>query len=301
MSDPLAIIKDIFNKARNNNEIKILYSISAKKYFDHNVELWIYWLNKLNLRNILIVYDINQIKKTDICIIIGHPYKYVDCDNYIMIQTENFVTMCNDENSYSLECKTNTINMCENAKCILDYSNKNIELLKKITKNQNYIQFPIMLSWNLRYMNDVVPYPYENRDIDIIVATNTYRRCVLVQQLNNRGLRCVSIFRDKLFRNIGRAKIFLNFHAYHEKSALEIHRLCDVVNMPTVIISEKSEDDELEKLFPEMTFINTNEIVEICEKICRNRDIWKQYMINQINNWNKSIDNLIENSHKIFE
>ena len=267
------------------NGIKIVYQFPT--YFMQNIEVWCHWFREFGINNISMTSDINSVRETDLCVIISHGFEYCKVNKYIAIQTENFTTVTHDPKSYIFAIKMfRWKDILKKATVIWDYSLSNISLLKKAGYN-NVVHIPIMYSDNNKLFKNcaILMTEFINRQYDIILAANTPRRLKMTNDLKNNKFKCMNLWRTQLPFFISKTKIFLNLHAYNAVSALEIHRLLDLRNIPVVIVSEKSSDGELEKILDRIVYVEYNDIVVTCEKIIQDENLWKKHLDEQGEMW----------------
>lgn len=282
---------------KNQNGVKILYGLN--QYFAHNVALWKVWLEKLYIK-VMLTTDFNDIHENDLCICISHLFKKCPAKIYVAIQTENLVTMTVKDNCYNSIDRENLLNMLKNAFVTWDYSNANVQCLEKMGIT-DVLCLPIMASDNSDLWNPVINKitniydNFWNRKIDGIMANNTPRRTKLLNDLKLMGLSSIEVWRTSLPTIISSCKVFINVHAHHSISALEIHRLFDLRNMPIVIISEKSLDDEYEKELDKILFVSYDDLVPLCHKICNDENLWKKLLLEQKSMWEKFSNDRLHN------
>jgi len=281
--------KEFIEKAKTQG-LKILYNTPV--YFGHNINLWCKWFNKLEITNITITTKIQEINENDLCLMIAFmgicPAKH-----YISIQTENLISL--GDNAY-----ISSIENMRNAVATWDYSTTNIDFLIKRYNIQNIIPIPIMFSDNTLLFTDPNVFNnlnnFSNRNFDIIVPLLTPRRINLANVLVNLQLKCSCIWRTDFASLLQNYKVFLNLHAYNSESALEIHRLFDMRNIPIVIISEISNDIDHQTMLDKIIYAKIEDIPALCYKICSDDVLWNKIMIDQQEMWKKFPDDILNDA-----
>jgi hypothetical protein len=260
--------------------IKILYD--APEFFLHNIDMWVCWLNKCGVDNVIVTPNRTDIHEGDLCILIAHLFQ-TGCNtkNYIAVQTESLVTK-----KLRWGCLTDAV-------AVWDYSIANCDYLIDQQKLTNVVCLPVMCYNNTAFYKKLKT--DVTKDIDIIMPVNTTRRSELLIKFTNANIKCLSVWRSNMAGNVCRAKIFLNLHAHTTFSALEIHRLFEVRNIPIVIVSEKSDDVEFEKQLDKIIYANYDQLFDVCSIICKDPNLWQSCLEQQKEMWSKFPDDKIDN------
>ena len=300
--------------SNNNDNRSILFLKLAKKYgikivydytmymFNHNVDLWCLWFKRLGINTDIVSFG--DVKNDDPCMLIAHYY--ISCPNKccLVIQTENFVTITHNKCGYTNINTTAALKTMNEAYVVWDYSSANIAILREKYTIKNIFRVPVMFSDNSTLFKDINlndPQYYINEDwlqidtsrpIDVIISAHTPRRYKIACDLADKKLKWQSINRSEIPTIILKCKVFLNLHAYDEISALELHRLLDIRNVPIVIVSEASADIDSQEQLNGIPFVKYDELVDICYRLCTDKDLWMKYLDKQMNMW-KNI-NVIE-------
>lgn len=153
---------------------------------------------------------------------------------------------------------------------VWDYSPQNIAALEKYDVRNarlcrvGYVQ-------QLDYISDLSE---EEKDIDVLFyGTLNERRSAVIMLLEEEGLRVESSFgvyglrRDRL---ISRSKIVINIH-YYESKVMEIVRLSFLMANKRFIVSEKGNDESMERSFEGgIVFVDYDSMVETCCRYVNN-------------------------------
>jgi hypothetical protein len=151
----------------------------------------------------------------------------------------------------SVYLNENIISLVKKSRCTFDYSEVNLLYYPEQCKEKVIHLLPPVLEWDA-VANEMDPYAlYKKIDI-LFCGRNTDQRTNICQALRMEGynvLHVTNVFGKELTNLIKKSKIFLNLH--HDQSAsLETCRLNEVVMSPDInIISEKSDQPELEKMY----------------------------------------------------
>ncbi|AYV78299.1 MAG: putative glycosyltransferase [Edafosvirus sp.] len=287
------ILSKTFLAQAKTKGIKIL--CGHLMYFMHNVDLWCQWFIRLGIQPITVTDDISTINEDDLCVVIAQVFDKCPAKHYIAIQTENFTTIGQYPESYNTTVdKNKCLNVLQNAYVVWDYSISNIEYLMTNHQINKIVPIGVMFSDNTSLFKTIyLSNNFENRNIDIIVSTNTPRRVEFTKLLQEKQLKCGSVWRTALPSVIHTCKIFLNIHAYGEISALEIHRLFDLRNCQIVIVSEQSADVDYQNTFNKIPFLKLEDIPDFCHKLCNDKELWNKYLEDQLNMWKRITNDVI--------
>jgi len=183
---------------------------------------------------------------------------------YIVYQLEQLTA---EEFSFDKRIKF----ILNNAISIWDYSNKNIEFLKKNKIPAYYI--PIGYHKELEIIKKV---PETDKDIDILFygSIGERRKEILDKLSENYNVKALfGVYGSKRDEFIGRAKIVLNIHHYSSQM-LETVRLSYLLNNRVFIISENSSENPYSEL--DIEFSSYDEIIPRCSYFLKNDRIREQ-------------------------
>lgn len=272
--------------------IKILYG--ASEYFLHNTDLWSRWLARLGVTTHAITMNAHDVGPDDMCLIVAHLFKECASRDYIAIQTENLTTIYAHPGTYGNIDLTNSLKIMRGAVAVWDYSTSNVHCLKAHDDIHHAVPVPVMFSDNTKLFPTMVENnDFADRRCDVITSINTPRRRNLLRSLKQLRLSSVNMWRTKLPLKVHQCRIFLNSHAFGETSALEIHRLIDLRNVPIVIISEKSEDNEYQETLKEIPFMKFEELAPYCHKVAKDRTLWERLLREQLEMWHRIPDDRV--------
>ncbi|KAJ3310204.1 hypothetical protein HDV04_005221 [Boothiomyces sp. JEL0838] len=154
-------------------------------------------------------------------------------------------------------------NYLKNAQEVWDYSPKNIQFLKEKGIEAKLV----MPNYNVFMADSLIAAPNE-------IRTNTIMFMGLKNDRRNTFLnKAIDTFPGQLLINpprdqMTKSKIGLNIHFYPSGWILETHRIYQFLSHKLLVISEHSEDHELDKMFePMVTFFNTDNFVETVYRV----------------------------------
>lgn len=222
-------------------------------------------------------------------------------NKYIIYQTEQYNQACIP--------KINDI-LLENALCVFDYSENNLNYFNNIIKEKIHILSPLI--------DKKIIYSTTKKDIDILfVGSLNERRKTIINKIreyiekNNLNYKFTNVektFGDDLYRIIKRSKCVINLH-YYQNSLFEVFRIHDMLNYDCKIISEKPEMqeelyliDKYKKIidfFPIIKddFSNIDFLYEVIEKNLKNRsNISEREKYEFIKSINSESENILDNN-----
>lgn len=170
-----------FLEIAKNKKCKVI--VNNYNLFKYNIEMMTNWLNKYDITVEICVYDNNYSFDTyidDICIIFSVSFNFTKpfCDNYIIINTEQFTTINTNIDFYS------------NAMAIWDSMEKSIESMV-LSGLINIFYVPILFCCNnhLVFEKNCL----NDKTTDVIISENTSRRKEFITLLDNYKITHMSI------------------------------------------------------------------------------------------------------------
>jgi len=153
---------------------------------------------------------------------------------------------------------------------VWDYSTRNMEALTELGI-QNARLCRVGYVPELTYIPKL---PETEQDIDILFyGILNIRRTKILEQLENKSLNVASfsdVYGTRRDRLIARAKIVINIHFYESK-VMEIVRLAHLLANKKFVISEKGNDEEMERPFEGgIVFSNYDSLVDNCMTYIKN-------------------------------
>ena len=241
------------------------------------------------------IYSLDITDDKSIYIILGANQMDINIDtfpkNYIVYQLEQSSWT---KNHFS----KNYIDILAKAQEIWDYSLVNIKYLTSLPELSNIkMQYiPLMYQSNVKKSKG-------KKDIDVLFyGSLSDRRLSIINELKEKtNLKIVSranIWGKDLDDLIDRSKVILNLHYYNiEESILEIERISYLCSKGKIVISERSSDAILDKLYQKYIIFSDN-ILETVNNYFSNVKEFNENFFNtktnfNITNYSKS-DNHIE-------
>jgi hypothetical protein len=195
----------------------------------------------------------------------------------------------------------NIISLVKNSKCTFDYSEINLLHYPEECKEKVLHLLPPVIEFSESANESVLV-----KKIDILFCgRKTDQKDNICQALRMEGfnvLHVTEIFGVKLTQLIKKSKIFLNLH-HDQSSCLETCRLNEAVMSPDIhIISEKSGQQELEKIYADRVhFIeriseeNYSELIEKVKELLNGKEI-EVFNINKLNELNTKNKIILKNT-----
>ena len=204
----------------------------------------------------------------------------------------------------------NIISLVKKSRCTFEYSEVNLLYYPEECKEKVVQLLPPVVEWNAdaNVSETDISTSISVKKIDVLFCgRNTDQRINICQSLRLEGYNVVhvtDIFGKELTELIKKAKIFLNLH-HDQSSSLETCRLNEAVTYPDVhIISEKSDQIELEKMYQDRVHfierISGDNYVTLVDKVKELLDGDGGLNIGEFNKkkWNERINERIINIKK---
>lgn len=246
---------------------KKLVWVTHRNYIIEYVKNWSLILKQHGI-TVEIVFDIPKIYENDILYVFSVPVPDGEKlpTNFILHQKEQHTSSFFKNEGY--------LRMIRNSIFILEYSPKNKIILENILKSREKIHdFHFNYGKNLEIENIPIA---EDIDVLFLGALNA-RREEYLQFLAHNGIKVqhkTNIFGEEKMRLIKRAKITVNIHYYVNPSILECERIGYLLANQKCVLSEYSNDTELDERYRNIVvfFENKQVLLSLCRKYLSNEN-----------------------------
>ena len=215
---------------------------------------------------------------------------------------KNYIVYQLDQCVYNTHMhKNDYLQFLEKARCVLDYSQMNIDYLNKKGIN-NTLYFPISYDESLT-MKNLREYTEGEKDIDVLFLGWTLpnsRRSTIMDSLKLKGYNVVFIW-DKtpleMQELVVRSKICVNIHTY-DQGILETARLSNYLANRACIISEFCLDQNMVDIYSKhgVTFVDFSNLVDKVVELLPNESL-RSHLAETSFQWYKTfytIHNLVD-------
>jgi hypothetical protein len=246
-----------------------------------------------------IIDNINKASNNDIIIIFA-------CFQNIINKIKNKIIFINSEPLYVKKFK-HLVNTFEkkNIICWIDYTNKNIELLKKSNDENKLILLNkfIYSDFNkTHFRNNIsIKSVNPNKDIDVLLYGGVSdRRQNILTTLSKKKYKVVNTCQPftKIYDYINRAKLVIVVHYYEEDLPVDYYRISPLVSNKIFFIHEDVQKEDQELKEGGIIFAKYNEFTNTCEKYLQMEQEERNNIASGIHDYFKT-QNTFENSFPI--
>ena len=215
--------------------------------------------------NVIITNDASVVKDNDILLLIGIYHKELFDNKKIKIIFFCLEPLYTDNYNYL----SKYINL-KNVVAWIDYTNKNINLIKKINNTKPILQCKLFYSkfCEDHYKNNIKSI-IKDKKIDILIyGSISNRRENIIKKLRKLNINVVETrqkFTD-IYNFIENSKIVLVVHHYDEDYPVDFPRLMKLISSKTFFIHEEIQDEDKDFDFKHIIFSKYDKLVEKCVK-----------------------------------
>ena len=239
---------------------------------NHSRKYWFlsFYLFMHSIHDVLCKHDISSeiitnkdLIQNDDCLMLFAPW-HKEFDVYTCPYNIIFV---NSESLYlQNECVSPKIINSEKVVLWIDYTYKNIKLLRELNNEKKIIYLPFIYSEFCekhyeKYRN------YEEKDIDVLFygSVNDRRRKIL-DELKKKGLNVVATCQrfDHIYKYICRSKLVIVIHYYDEDYPVDYYRIAPLVSNKILFVHEDVQYEDRPPIKDKIIFSEYDKLVDVC-------------------------------------